>query len=58
MVREVFGIECQVIPDPVAGTPLIIPIGRAGKRVTAANGNGNGNSQVRDTIQLVTEQGA
>lgn len=34
MVRAVFGIECQVIPDPVAGTPLIIPIGRAGKRAT------------------------
>jgi iron complex transport system ATP-binding protein len=28
MVREVFGLECRIIPDPVAGTPLCVPIGR------------------------------
>jgi iron complex transport system ATP-binding protein len=28
MVREVFGLDCRVIPDPVAGTPLVIPGGR------------------------------
>ncbi|WP_426997359.1 ABC transporter ATP-binding protein [Pseudarthrobacter sp. N5] len=28
MVREVFGLESRVLPDPVSGTPLIIPIGR------------------------------
>ncbi|KRE78978.1 ABC transporter ATP-binding protein [Arthrobacter sp. Soil762] len=28
MVRDVFGLESRVIPDPVSGTPLIIPIGR------------------------------
>lgn len=28
MVRNVFGLESRVIPDPVSGTPLIIPIGR------------------------------
>jgi iron complex transport system ATP-binding protein len=28
LVREVFGLESRVIPDPVSGTPLIIPIGR------------------------------
>lgn len=39
-VREVFGVECQVIPDPVAGTPLIIPIGRAGKRAAPPGGSG------------------
>lgn len=33
MVREVFGIDCHVIPDPVTGTPLVIPIGRGGRRV-------------------------
>lgn len=28
LVRDVFGLDCQVIPDPVSGAPLIIPIGR------------------------------
>ena len=28
LVREVFGLESRVIPDPVSGTPLVIPIGR------------------------------
>jgi iron complex transport system ATP-binding protein len=28
LVRAVFGITCRVITDPVAGTPLCIPIGR------------------------------
>lgn len=28
MVREVFGLENQIMTDPVAGTPMCIPIGR------------------------------
>ena len=28
LVRDVFGLESRVIPDPVSATPLIIPIGR------------------------------
>ncbi|MDO5286759.1 MAG: ABC transporter ATP-binding protein [Actinomycetia bacterium] len=27
-VREVFGIESHVVPDPVSGAPLVMPIGR------------------------------
>ena len=27
-VEAVFGLRSQVIPDPVAGTPLVVPIGR------------------------------
>lgn len=27
-VQEVFGMRCQVTPDPVSGTPLVLPIGR------------------------------
>ena len=30
MVREVFGIACRVIPDPVTGTPLVVPLARGG----------------------------
>jgi iron complex transport system ATP-binding protein len=29
LVRAVFDLESRVIPDPIAGTPLCIPIGRA-----------------------------
>lgn len=28
LVRTVFGLESRVIPDPVTGTPLVVPIGR------------------------------
>ena len=28
LVKDVFGLDCQIINDPVAGTPLCIPIGR------------------------------
>jgi iron complex transport system ATP-binding protein len=29
LVREVFGLECVVIPDPVVGTPMVVPAGRS-----------------------------
>jgi iron complex transport system ATP-binding protein len=28
LVEQVFGLRCQVIVDPVAGTPLVVPVGR------------------------------
>lgn len=28
LVAEVFGLQAQVVPDPVSGTPLVVPIGR------------------------------
>jgi iron complex transport system ATP-binding protein len=28
VVREVFGLESRVLPDPVSGAPMVIPIGR------------------------------
>ncbi len=28
MVRDVYGVEAEVIPHPVAGTPLCLPVGR------------------------------
>jgi iron complex transport system ATP-binding protein len=33
LVREVFGLECRVIPDPETGTPLVVP---AARRAVAA----------------------
>lgn len=31
VIRDVFGIACHVISDPVGGTPLVIPIGSNGR---------------------------
>ncbi len=28
LVEEVFGLRCLVVPDPVAGTPHVVPLGR------------------------------
>jgi len=28
LVREVFGLESVVVPDPVVGTPMVVPMGR------------------------------
>ena len=31
LVKDVFGITCQLIDDPVARTPMCIPLGRSGR---------------------------
>jgi iron complex transport system ATP-binding protein len=36
LVRDVFGLDCRVISDPVSGAPLVLPIGRPGRRVPVA----------------------
>ncbi|MFE6699248.1 ABC transporter ATP-binding protein [Streptomyces sp. NPDC057718] len=28
LVHEVFGLRCQVVPDPVTSTPMVVPLGR------------------------------
>jgi iron complex transport system ATP-binding protein len=41
MVAEVFGLACEVIPDPLSGTPMVVPRGRhhtsPGRPVLAAD---------------------
>lgn len=32
MVYQVFGLECRIVADPVAGTPLCIPVSKHGSR--------------------------
>ncbi|MEY9953003.1 ABC transporter ATP-binding protein [Leifsonia sp. EB34] len=32
LVRDVFGVESVIAPDPVAGTPLVVPLGRHHER--------------------------
>jgi iron complex transport system ATP-binding protein len=36
LVEEVFGMPCEVIPDPQTGTPLVVPAGRDRRRSVAA----------------------
>jgi len=38
VVREVFGLECIVVDDPVAGTPMVVPAARARRRSSALVG--------------------
>ncbi|HEX2054711.1 MAG TPA: ABC transporter ATP-binding protein [Actinomycetota bacterium] len=28
LIKEVFDLSCRVLPDPVAGTPMVVPVGR------------------------------
>jgi len=35
LARDVFGLECRVVPDPVAGTPMVVPVGRHHRRAVA-----------------------
>lgn len=28
VITEVYGLECEVVPDPVSGTPMVVPRGR------------------------------
>jgi iron complex transport system ATP-binding protein len=39
MVREIFGVECRILPDPVSGVPMVLPVGRP-DRVREASTNG------------------
>jgi iron complex transport system ATP-binding protein len=36
LVEQVFGLRCQVVPDPVSHTPMVIPIGRHFRQGEAA----------------------
>lgn len=33
LVSQVFGLDCHIMPDPITGTPLVIPIGRTHKTI-------------------------
>ncbi|GAA2809232.1 ABC transporter ATP-binding protein [Crossiella cryophila] len=37
LVEEVFGLPCLVVPDPVAGTPQVVPLGRERTRQQPAD---------------------
>lgn len=31
LIEKIYGLRCLIIEDPVAGTPLVVPLGKAGK---------------------------
>jgi ABC-type cobalamin/Fe3+-siderophores transport system ATPase subunit len=36
LVEDVYGLTCEVIPDPQTGTPLVVPAARASRRSSSA----------------------
>ncbi|MEV2252940.1 ABC transporter ATP-binding protein [Streptomyces sp. NPDC050147] len=34
LVKDVFDVDCRVVPDPETGTPLVVPKGRTARRAT------------------------
>ncbi|MFC8666971.1 ABC transporter ATP-binding protein [Streptomyces sp. NPDC057199] len=40
LVEEVFGLRCLVVPDPVAGSPQVVPLGRERTRQRPAHNTG------------------
>jgi iron complex transport system ATP-binding protein len=36
LIAQILGVRAEVTPDPVTGTPMVIPIGRHGARLTQA----------------------
>ncbi|WP_151770823.1 ABC transporter ATP-binding protein [Streptomyces abyssomicinicus] len=40
LVEEVFGLRCLVVPDPVAGSPQVVPLGRERNRQRSADHTG------------------
>ena len=35
VITEVYGLDCDVVPDPVSGTPMVVPRGRHHARASA-----------------------
>ena len=50
-IRQVFGLHAQIATDPVAGTPMCIPIGRRGKRQRQHPMPPNGNGKVPESVK-------
>ncbi|QQM47311.1 ABC transporter ATP-binding protein [Streptomyces liliifuscus] len=40
LVEEVFGLRCLVVPDPVAGSPQVVPLGRERTRQRSTDNTG------------------
>jgi iron complex transport system ATP-binding protein len=57
LVEQVFGLACQVFPDPVTGTPLVVPLARRrARRSPLATPPGSRARSGEATLDLVDEQ--
>ncbi|UTX51862.1 ABC transporter ATP-binding protein [Leucobacter aridicollis] len=50
LVSEVFGLACRVVPDPVAGTPTVVPLGRDRSRGAATSPERDAASPPRESL--------
>ena len=48
LMKEIYGLDCQIIEDPVSGTPLIVPEGRHHRQENT--------SAKKDTVEEKTEK--
>jgi len=54
-IRQVFGLHAQIVTDPIAGTPMCIPIGRRGERKVPSIVSANGHVPQAETSSLVEQ---
>jgi len=52
MIREVFGLECQVVDDPITSTPMCIPISRIKDKVYPYRSAGLGVKKSADNAEV------
>lgn len=48
LMKQIYGLDCQIIEDPVSGTPLIVPEGRHHRQENT--------SAKKDTVEEKTEK--
>src|SRR5699024_4762553 len=52
LVRSVFSMESRIIPDPVSGTPMVVPIGRH-HNTDASDNNGAVPTVAKDDLEVI-----
>ena len=54
LVAEVFDLRCQIVKDPLSGTPMVVPIGRHTAPVSepSTDGRAASGSPEQDTVPL------
>lgn len=57
MVRDVFALEARITPDPVTGTPMVLPLGR-GKRAPGVTTRIAQHDDQEDTMTTATDTAA
>lgn len=58
LMRDVFGMDSRVVPDPVSGTPMIVPIGRHHDRQANTDQYANADQQAETRTTTRTQTGS